>query len=179
MQSRLREGGQWRKLILSISVHHENNANLGHMDLREKKFMIGIPVWNWIHIHYKNWNQFSTPYINLIPRPVRISNGPGNETNHTCVSWWRSNHLCITNFNQHFHLLLSGGLVATTPTVIQSTIPIAQSTPALTINEYVKHPFCHVILPTREWTKVYLKITPSDACKSFFCVEENESTCTL
>ena len=136
-----------------MSVHHENHANLGHMDLREK----------WIYdrhscvklnthsslLFFQFWNQFSMPYFNLIPRPIQILNGPGNKDNHTCVRKWRSSHLCIDNYNQHFHLLLSGGLDATTPIAIHSATPIVQNTAALTINEYVKHLFPHVILPTR------------------------------
>jgi len=49
---------------------------------------------------------------NIILGPNQVLNGPWNEEwgYHTYVSEWRSSHLCITNYNQHYHLLLSGEL---------------------------------------------------------------------
>ena len=54
----------------------------------------------------------------------------------------------MRNYDQHFHLL-SWEVDATTAAAIKSATPIALNAPVLTINEYVKHLFSRVIVPTR------------------------------
>ena len=104
-----------------MSSHHENHANLGHMDLGGKEQHTNISI-----------------FLYQCGVYVRIEG--------TFFYVRRKREASSVKYN---HLLPFGGLDVTPATAIQSITAITQRKPALPRKEYVKYLLASIILPTR------------------------------